>query len=204
MITIIDFGGGNLRSVQKSIEYVGFKAEITSDAEIVRKASHIVFPGNGAFGDCIAGMKKQGLISAVDEFIQKGNPFLGICIGMQALFEKSYEFGVHVGLGYMKGVVKRFPDELINKGMKIPHTGWNSVHFKENHPVFKNIKQDSYFYFVHSFYGECADEKNVQGKTDYGIDFVSAVTYENITGVQFHPEKSQQAGLKLLENFCNL
>ena len=118
MITIIDFGGGNLRSVQKSIEYIGFKAEITSDAETVRKASHIIFPGNGAFGDCIAGMKKQGLVSAVDEFIQKGNPFLGICIGMQALFEKSYEFGVHDGLGYIKGVVKRFSDELIMKGMK--------------------------------------------------------------------------------------
>ena len=152
--------------------------------------------------------EKYGLppksITHSTKFIQKGNPFLGICIGMQALFEKSYEFGVHDGLGYIKGVVKRFSDELIMKGMKIPHTGWNSVHFKENHPVFKDIKQDSYFYFVHSFYGECADEKNIQGRTNYGIDFVSAVTYENITGVQFHPEKSQQAGLKLMENFCNL
>ncbi len=204
MVTIIDFGAGNLRSVQKSVEYVGFQAEIVSDADIVRKASHVIFPGNGAFGDCLYGMKKHGLISAVDEFIKKGNPFLGICIGMQSLFEKSYEFGVHDGLGYIEGVVQKFPEELISQGMKIPHTGWNSVHFKENHPVFKNIKQDSYFYFVHSFYGECKNESNIQGITSYGIDFVSAVTYENITGVQFHPEKSQQAGLKLLENFCNL
>lgn len=194
MITIIDFGGGNLRSVQKSIEYIGFKAEITSDAETVRKASHIIFP-QWCIWRLYSRMKKQGLVSAVDEFIQKGNPFLGICIGMQALFEKSYEFGVHDGLGYIKGVVKRFSDELIMKGMKIPHTGWNSVHFKENHPVFKDIKQDSYFYFVHSFYGECADEKNIQGRTNYGIDFVSAVTYENITGVQFHPEKASRQGL---------
>lgn len=204
MITIIDFGGGNLRSVQKSIEYVGFQAEITNDAETVRKATHLVFPGNGAFGDCMAGMAKYGLISAVDEVIKKGNPFLGICIGMQSLFEKSYEFGVHSGLSYIEGVVKRFPDELISKGMKIPHTGWNSVHFKEDHPVFRGIKQDSYFYFVHSYYGECKKEENILGTTSYEIDFVSAVTSENITGVQFHPEKSQQAGLKLLENFCNL
>ena len=172
MITIIDFGGGNLRSVQKSIEYVGFQAEITSDAELVRKASHVVFPGNGAFGDCMAGMKKQGLVSAVDEFIKKGNPFLGICIGMQALFEKSYEFGVHDGLGYIKGVVKRFPEELISKGMKIPHTGCNSVHFKENHPVFKGIKQDSYFYFVYSYYGVCDNEENIKGITNYEFDIV--------------------------------
>lgn len=204
MVTIIDFGGGNLRSVQKSIEYVGFEAEITNDAETVSKATHLVFPGNGAFGDCMAGMAKYGLISAVDEVIKKGNPFLGICIGMQSLFDKSYEFGVHSGLGYISGVVKRFPDELISKGMKIPHTGWNSVHFNENHPVFRGIKQDSYFYFVHSYYGQCSKEENILGRTNYGIDFVSAVTYENITGVQFHPEKSQQAGLKLLENFCNL
>lgn len=204
MITIIDFGGGNLRSVQKSIEYVGFEAEITDDAEIVRKATHIVFPGNGAFGDCMEGLSKKGLISAIDEVIKKGNPFLGICIGMQALFEKSYEFGVHNGLGYISGAVKRFPESLIENGMKIPHTGWNNVHFNEKHPVFAGIKQDSYFYFVHSYYGECTVEANILGKTNYGIDFVSAVTYENITGVQFHPEKSQQSGLKLLENFCNL
>lgn len=204
MVTIIDFGAGNLRSVQKSIEYVGFKAEITDDAEIIRKATHLVFPGNGAFGDCISAMGKLGLISAVEEVIKKGNPFLGICIGMQALFEKSYEFGVHDGLSYIKGVVKRFPDELLKEGMKIPHTGWNSVHFNENHPVFRNIKQDSYFYFVHSYYAECSNKENILGTTNYGIDFTSAVTYENITGVQFHPEKSQQAGLKLLENFCNL
>ncbi len=204
MITIIDFGGGNLRSVQKAIEHVGFEAEITSDAEIVKRAEHLIFPGNGAFGDSMAGLRKNGLISAIDEVIQKGNPFLGICIGMQCLFQKSYEFGIHEGLGYIEGVVKKFPDELIKDNMKIPHTGWNTVHFKENHPVFKDIKQDSYFYFVHSYYCQCIDEKNILSTTDYGTEFTSAVTYENITGVQFHPEKSQQAGLKLLENFCRL
>lgn len=204
MITIIDFGGGNLRSVQKSIEYVGFPAEITSDPEIIRKASHIVFPGNGAFGDCMAGLRDQNIIPAIDEVIKKGNPFLGICIGMQTLCERSYEFGTHDGLGYIKGEVNRFPDDILKNGMKIPHTGWNSIHFKENHPVFKDIPQDSYFYFVHSYYLTCDNQENVLGVTNYGIDFVSAIIYENITGVQFHPEKSQKAGLKLLENFCNL
>lgn len=204
MVTIIDFGGGNLRSVQKSIEHVGFQAEITNDAEIVRRATHLVCPGNGAFGDCMAGLRKYDLVSAIDEFIQKGNPFLGICIGMQSLFNKSYEFGIHEGLSYIDGVVQKFPDEIKKNNLKIPHTGWNSVHFKENHPLFKDIKQDDYFYFVHSYYCQCNNENNILGVTDYGIEFTSAVTYENITGVQFHPEKSQYSGLKLLENFCNL
>lgn len=204
MVTIIDFGGGNLRSVQKSFEHIGYEAVITSSPEDVLKATHVVFPGNGAFGDCMSGLRRQGLFSAIHDFVKTGNPFLGICIGMQSLFEKSFEFGVHDGFGYVEGVVQRFPQELLDKGMKIPHTGWNSVHFKENNPLFKNIQQDAYFYFVHSYYCSCVNSEDVVGMTDYGIDFVSAVQKDNIMGVQFHPEKSQKYGLKLLENFCKL
>lgn len=204
MVAIIDFGGGNLRSVQKAFEFIGFEASVTSDENIIKKADRVVFPGNGAFGGCMAGLRHLNLISAIDDFIKTERPFLGICIGMQSLFEKSFEFGVHEGFGYMKGNIRRFPNSLLKNGMKIPHTGWNSVRHDENNPLFKDIPQNSYFYFVHSYYAPITDEKNIAGVTEYGVEFISAVSENNIFGVQFHPEKSQKAGLKLLENFCRL
>lgn len=204
MVAIIDFGGGNLRSVQKAFEFIGFEASVTSDENVIKKADRVVFPGNGAFGGCMAGLRHLNLISAIDDFIKTERPFLGICIGMQSLFEKSFEFGVHEGFGYMKGNIRRFPNSLLENGMKIPHTGWNSVRHDENNPLFKDIPQNSYFYFVHSYYAPITDEKNIAGVTEYGVEFISAVSENNIFGVQFHPEKSQKAGLKLLENFCRL
>lgn len=202
MITILDYGAGNLRSVQKSIEYIGYKAEITNDPEVVSRAELLVFPGNGAFGDCMTQVKQNGLYDAILEVINKGNPFLGICIGMQLLFEKGYEFGTHEGFKFFQGDVSKFPDEMKSLGYKIPHTGWNSCHINTNHPLFRDIEQDSYFYFVHSYFASGAKENHVIGKTNYHIDFISAVASDNIMAVQFHPEKSQKAGLKLLENFC--
>lgn len=204
MVAIIDFGGGNLRSVQKAFEFIGFEASVTSDENVIKKADRVVFPGNGAFGGCMAGLRHLNLISAIDDFIKTERPFLGICIGMQSLFEKSFEFGVHEGFGYMKGNIRRFPNSLLENGMKIPHTGWNSVRHDENNPLFKDIPQNSYFYFVHSYYAPITNEKNIAGVTEYGVEFISAVSENNIFGVQFHPEKSQKAGLKLLENFCRL
>lgn len=203
-IIIIDYGAGNLRSVQKSFEFIGFPAKISSDCKEIERASHLVFPGNGAFGKCMKGLEDLGIKQAIDTFIKKGNPFLGLCIGLQALFDKSFEFGEHNGLGYISGKIKRFPEELLAKGFKIPQIGWNSVYFEKEHRLFKNIPNDTYFYFIHSFYAECNDKCDVIGRTEYGIEYTSAVSKENIHAVQFHPEKSQKYGLEILKNFCNM
>lgn len=203
-IIIIDYGAGNLRSVQKSFEFIGFPAKISQEASEIERASHLVFPGNGAFGKCMHGLESLNIKEAIDIFIKKGNPFLGLCIGLQALFDKSYEFGEHKGLGYIKGEIKRFPENLLQDGLKIPQIGWNSVHFERENRLFKNIPNDTYFYFIHSFYATCADQANVIGSTEYGIKYTSAVSKENIHAVQFHPEKSQKYGLEILKNFCNM
>lgn len=204
MIAIIDYGASNLRSVQKAFEYIGQEAQIVSDEKSIMSADRIVLPGNGAFGDCISALKSAGLISVIDRFIETERPFLGICMGMQLLFDKSLEFGVNEGFGYIKGVVRRFPQLVLEKGYKIPHTGWNYVKQIETHKLFNGIEDNTPFYFVHSYYADNYGGSNVIGACDYCGLFTAAVAKNNIMGVQFHPEKSQKAGLKLLENFCSL
>ncbi len=201
MIAVIDYGMGNLRSVEKALQSLGFDARITSDPEEVVRADRAVLPGVGAFADCRAGLVDSGLKEATAQFIKTGRPFLGICVGMQLLFEKSLEFGEHEGLGYFKGTVKKFPDEIISKGMKIPQIGWNSITKKMNHPLLDGIDTGDYFYFVHSYCVK-AEEKGVEALScEYGIDFSAMVIRDNMAATQFHPEKSQKLGLHLLKNF---
>ncbi len=201
MIGIVECGIGNLRSVQKAFEYLGFKAFLTNRPEELLKASALVLPGVGAFGDFMELMGKEGLVDAVKEFIAYGRPFLGICLGMQVLFEESEEFGLHKGLGVLKGRVVRFPSSV----GKIPHMGWNSVEIVKDHPVFSGIEDGSFFYFVHSYHVVPEDDGVVLTRTEYGgMRFVSSVGKDNILAFQFHPEKSQRLGLKLLENFAGM
>jgi len=193
---LIDYGMGNLRSVSKALEKVGLKPIITSDPQLVSKAHAIVLPGVGAFKDAVHNLKKSGLFSAIIEHINKGKPYLGICLGLQLLFERSCEFGEEKGFGILEGDVVLLPTTV-----KIPHIGWNQVWKKKESSLFEGIKDGDYFYFVHSYHVVPKRTEVIATITDYGIDFVSAVEYQNIFGVQFHPEKSQKLGLKVLENF---
>lgn len=204
MISIIDYGASNLRSVQMAFEYLGYKAQIVSDEKSIMDSAKVVLPGNGAFGDCMSALKSRGLISVIHDFINTGKFFLGICIGMQILFDKSLEFGVNDGFGYIKGTVRRFGDEVLKSGYKIPHTGWNYVEKIGNHKLFDGIENNTPFYFVHSYYADNYGDKSVIGACDYCGKFSVAVAKDNVLGVQFHPEKSYKSGLKLLSNFCLL
>ncbi len=197
LTVVVDYGMGNLRSVYKALLHVGFKnVEVSSDKNLIDKADIIVFPGVGAFKDAMRNLKESRIIDSLLEGINREKPFLGICLGLQLLFEKSYEFGEEEGLGVFKGEVKLLP-----RGVKIPHMGWNQVWIKKEMELFKGIKNGSYFYFVHSYRVIPEEEDIVASTTDYGEDFVSAVEKDNIWAVQFHPEKSQKLGLKILENF---
>lgn len=198
MIALVDYGMGNLRSVEKALEKVGLQVLRTSDPEDLDKASAIVVPGVGAFGDAIHNLEKLGLTEKIINHIESGKPYLGICLGLQILFEYGYEFGTHKGLGVLKGTVVRFDDRL---NIKIPHMGWNQIWKKKDSKIFKNIEDGSYFYFVHSYYVQPEEKEIIATTTDYAIDFCSSVEKDNIWAVQFHPEKSQKLGLKLLENF---
>lgn len=200
-IVIVDYGMGNLRSVQKAFEKIGFPAVISSDSSKIKQASHIVLPGVGAFGDAIKNLQKLGLVEVLnEEVLQNKKPFLGICLGMQLLANKSYELGEHSGLGWIDGEVVRFK---FDTNLKIPHVGWNNVNYTKASVLFDGIKDGSDFYFVHSYYFSANDKTNVLSYTDYGFDFVSSVAKDNIFGVQFHPEKSQDNGLKILQNFVS-
>ena len=202
MITIVDYGMGNLRSVHKALEKVGVKAIITSNPEEVVGASKVVLPGVGAFGECMTNLKKRNLIDAIYEFMESGKPFLGICLGLQLLFTESEEGGVR-GLNIVEGGVKRF--DLSDNRLKVPHMGWNQIKVKEeNKDILNGIPDGSYFYFVHSYYVKPDGESMVVATTDYGLEFASLIHRDNIYGVQFHPEKSQELGLKLLKNFGEL
>ncbi|MBI5183468.1 MAG: imidazole glycerol phosphate synthase subunit HisH [Nitrospinae bacterium] len=202
MIVIVDYGMGNLRSVQKGFERVGYTAVITNDPNKVGDADAIVLPGVGAFRDCMRNLNKSGLIDPIKEFINKGKPFLGICLGLQLLFTESEEFGVHKGLDIIKGRVIRFPDASnTTTNIKIPHMGWNSVRIRNRVSIFEGIPDDSYFYFVHSYYVVPKDEDVIAMTTNYGVEFTSAIVKGNLFAVQFHPEKSQELGLKILRNF---
>lgn len=202
MIAILDYEVGNLRSVEKAVQSLGHTAKVTSDPAEVIRADKIILPGVGAFADCRKGLKQSGLEEAVLEFIDSGKPMLGICVGMQMLFEKDYEFGEHKGFGYFKGAVSKFPDEIVKQGLKIPQMGWNQVIKKFDHPLLEGIKTGDYFYFVHS-YRALSENPDAEALTcDYGGEFTAMVIKENVAATQFHPEKSQKLGLHLLNNFC--
>jgi glutamine amidotransferase len=197
VIAIIDYGVGNLRSVEKAFAATGCEAVITGDEEQLRVAERLVLPGVGAFANCMRSLAEHGLTEVVRELVQKGTPLLGVCVGMQMLFEVSEEFGETAGLGFIKGRVRRFNDQLV-----VPHVGWNQIHQLFSHPLFEGISDNSFCYFVHSFYCEPENDAAVVGETEYGIRYASVVAQGNICGVQFHPEKSQSVGLKLLQNFA--
>ncbi len=196
MIAVIDYGMGNLRSVQKGFEKVGFEAVVTSDIKTIESASKIVLPGVGAFTDCMNNLEDRGLVEPVIRGIEKGKPFLGICLGLQLLFEESEEFGNRKGLGVIKGKVKRFPVG----DLKVPHMGWNSIKKVKDTPLLADLADDSYLYFVHSYY-VLPDEDVAATTTDYGMEFTSSIIKDNIFACQFHPEKSQADGLKILKAF---
>ncbi len=196
-LVIVDYGMGNLRSVAKAFEFVGFgEVIVSSSAENVGKADALVFPGQGAFKKAMENLKRLDLISPLMRHIEKGKPFFGICLGLQLLFERSYEHGEEKGLGVFEGEVRLLP-----KGVKLPHIGWNQVWLKKREGLFLGIEDGDYFYFVHSYRVVPKDESIVASLTDYGEYFVSAIQKDNVWAVQFHPEKSQKKGLKLLENF---
>ena len=201
MIAIIDYGMGNLRSVQKALERAGYPASIVSTPEALKQARGIVSPGQGAFGDTMDNLRVQGLTGAIKEEISRGKPFLGVCLGLQVLFEGSDEMGAHQGLGILPGRVRRFEGDL-----KVPHMGWNQVELRQgpDNPLFQGIPDNSHFYFVHSYYVEPADEAIISGTTDYGLTFTSMVARGNLFGVQFHPEKSSDIGQRVYANFGRL
>lgn len=196
-VAIIDYGVGNLRSVEKAFAATGSVATISSDEKVLRQAERLVLPGVGAFGACMNALTERGFDELVRERVAAGTPLLGVCVGMQMLFEESEEFGTSRGLALLHGRVRRFADGLV-----VPQVGWNQIRQRVPHPLFEGIKDDTFFYFVHSYYCEPADAQVVLGETDYGVAYASAVAHENLCGVQFHPEKSQKAGLRLLSNFA--
>lgn len=209
MITVIDYGSGNLRSVAKALERVGGEQVRVSDqAEDVRSAGHLVLPGVGAFADCRHNLEQSGLLESTIAHVKSGKPFLGICVGMQLLFSEGHEFGRHEGLDFVPGDVvgfdKDMPDATGNqKNLKVPHMGWNRVHQDQSHPLWAGIPDESHFYFVHSFYGRPTEAAHLAGSSHYGIRFAAAVARDALFATQFHPEKSQKRGLRLLENFVN-
>jgi glutamine amidotransferase len=196
-VGIIDYGVGNLRSVEKAFAATGCTAVVSSDEKVLRRAERLVLPGVGAFGACMKALTERGFDELVRERVAKGTPLLGVCVGMQMLFEESEEFGRTPGLRLLRGRVRRFADDLV-----VPQVGWNQIRQRVTHPLFEGIVDGAFFYFVHSYYCEPAECEVVLSETDYGISYSSVVARGNLCGVQFHPEKSQAAGLKLLSNFA--
>lgn len=206
MITVIDYGSGNLRSVAKALESVGGQVKVSGDSEHIQQADHLVLPGVGAFADCYRNLKEAGVLQAVLDHIQKGKPFLGICVGMQLLFSEGHEFGVHPGLDLISGKVIGFDTKMVDsetdgRYLTVPHMGWNQVQQQQNHPLWQEIPDLAHFYFVHSFHGVPTDDSWRVGGSHYGIPFTAAVARDNLFATQFHPEKSQKYGLQLLHNF---
>jgi glutamine amidotransferase len=199
-VAIIDYGVGNLRSVEKAFAATGSEAIISDDERVLREAERLVLPGVGAFRACINALGERGFDRLVRERVEEGTPLLGVCVGMQMLFDESEEFGQTKGLGLLRGRVRRFSDALL-----VPQVGWNQVgRYRGTHPLLDGIGDGAFFYFVHSFYCDAADQSDVLGRTDYGHQYASVVARGHICGVQFHPEKSQAAGLRLLKNFAGM
>ena len=201
MIAIIDYGAGNLQSVKKAFDFIGAESVITDNPETINACDKILLPGVGSFGDDIDSMTQKGLVETVKQNAVSGKPFLGICLGLQLLFEESEESPGVNGLGIFKGKIKKFSPDM---GLKIPHIGWNSLSIKQNDTLFKGIPENSYVYFVHSYYLHAEDEKDIATVTNYGIDFHSAVGKNNVFATQFHPEKSGDVGLQILKNFASM
>jgi glutamine amidotransferase len=199
LIGIIDFGLGNLRSVEKAFEFLGVSAAIIDSPMQADKATHLILPGDAAFGDAMRKLHKGGWVKCIEQSIDAGKPFLGICVGLQLMFSESLELGRHIGLGLLPGLCERFPNSK-----RVPHIGWNQVDFNDSSPLFDDISSGTYFYFVHSFYVDASKCNEVLATTTYGLDFVSVVGGDGVFGVQFHPEKSQSFGLSILKNFSRI
>ncbi len=200
MVAIVDYGVGNLFSLQSSLAAIGADATVTSDPEVLRQADRIILPGVGAFGDAAQKLRGSGLGAVVVAETKKGKPLLGICLGMQLLLEKSFEYGEHEGLGLIRGEIRPI-EELIPKGYKIPHIGWNALHLTQQNPLFKYLKEGDFVYFVHSYHGTLCEESTI-ATTEYGATLTAAVASGNVYGCQFHPEKSGSVGLSILRAFC--
>lgn len=196
-MAIIDYGVGNLRSVEKAFQAAGCEAVVSADGRVLRGAGKLVLPGVGAFRACMQALTERGFDRLVRERVREGTPLLGVCVGMQMLFEESEEFGVTAGLGFLRGRVRRF-----HAGLRVPQVGWNQVAWRKEHQLAGGIPTQSFFYFVHSYFCDAAEEGDVLGETEYGLSYASVVARGGVCGVQFHPEKSQAAGLRLLKNFA--
>ena len=198
-VAIIDYGVGNLRSVEKAFAATGCEAIVTADEAELRNAERLVLPGVGAFAACMKALTEVGFDRLVHEKARAGTPLLGVCVGMQLLFDESDEFGATAGLALVRGKVRRFENDLV-----VPHVGWNRIYQKQPHVLFEGVEEGSFCYFVHSYYCEPEDKTVVAGETEYGARYASVVAEKNICGVQFHPEKSQDVGLQMLKNFATL
>ncbi|MBE5957669.1 MAG: imidazole glycerol phosphate synthase subunit HisH [Lachnospiraceae bacterium] len=201
MIAIIDYDAGNIKSVEKAFEYLGEKTVLTSDRDIILAADKVILPGVGAFGDAMAKLKSHNLVNTIYDVVDKKTPFMGICLGLQLLFENSEESEGVPGLGILKGDVVRFPDEI---GLKIPQIGWNSLNYPSRGRLFEGIPEESYVYFVHSYYLKAKDPSIVKATTEYGVEVHASVEKDNVFACQFHPEKSGDVGLAILKNFAGL
>jgi glutamine amidotransferase len=201
MIAIIDYDAGNIKSVEKALLHLGQKVKITDQAHEILLADKVVLPGVGAFGDAMGNLDRRGLVPIIREVVEKGTPFLGICLGLQLLFERSDETPGVEGLGILPGEILRIPAE---EGLKIPHMGWNSLHLEHGGRLFENVSEQSYVYFVHSYYLKAAEEEIVKASTEYGVHIHASVEKGNVFACQFHPEKSSEVGLQILKNFVEL
>jgi imidazole glycerol-phosphate synthase subunit HisH len=211
MVTIIDYGIGNLRSIEKAFQAVGAEVIRTDDPDLVESAERVVLPGVGAFGSCAAEIRRRGLEEPIMRYVASGRPFLGVCVGMQLLFDTSDELGSHRGLGILPGRVTRFEGVVgaaegvepsgRDRRLKVPHMGWNAIHARHGSALLDGVEDRSFFYFVHSYHVEANREADVLAYAQYGVDFPAIVHRDNVFGVQFHPEKSQRNGLQILKNF---
>lgn len=201
MIAMIDYDAGNIKSVEKALLLFGQEVKITDDPQEILSADKVVLPGVGAFGDAMSNLKKRGLDKVIFEMVKRGTPFLGICLGLQLLFERSDEAPDVDGLGILKGEILRIPSA---EGLKIPHMGWNSLHLEHNGRLFKGIEEQAYVYFVHSYYLKAQEETCVKASAEYGVHIHASVEQGNVFACQFHPEKSGDVGLRILKNFVEL
>jgi len=199
MIAVIDYGMGNLRSVEKAFHHLGFESTIVSQSAELDRATHVVLPGDASFGDAVRNLRGRGWEEALLAWVEKGRPFLGICVGLQLMFDSSEERGEHRGMGLLPGRVVRFPPPE-----RVPQIGWNQIAIQRPSPLLEGVPDSSFFYFVHSYYVDAAEPGDCLATTEYGLDYTSIAARDHVFGVQFHPEKSQQAGLRLLRNFARM